>query len=208
MSIHVGPESIQSFSDPESPRILASPIQLQHLSPEQPPYSPLSSLESSPSSSESSHGVNSQSENSTTESSQPSSSESMEDIGEPHLLVYPTYKLVGDNIDKHVKPREMRVDAQSQSLHFFNVYAVRDRVDASNLSDQPSLPDVSSIRVEDILPTPDDHTAITTNFAILIGRVLKKHMPFFSCFGSGLEKHIKHEYYQQMSQKSEVVNSS
>lgn len=36
----------------------------------------------------------------------------------------PTYKLVGDNIDKSVKPREMRIDHQTHSLHYFHTYAV------------------------------------------------------------------------------------
>ncbi len=43
------------------------------------------------------------------------------------------------------------------------------------------------------------------NLAILTGRVLKDHMPFFATFGAGLEKHIAHLYNREMSQKSEVV---
>ena len=39
----------------------------------------------------------------------------------------------------------------------------------------------------------------------MIGRVLKKNMPFFKRFGDGLEKHILHEFSDQMSTKSEVI---
>lgn len=117
----------------------------------------------------------------------------------------PTFKIVGDNIDKHVKPREMRIDAQASTLHYFNVYALRDRLDSSGLLDEPSLPDASAIHVEEVLPTVEDHKALMSNLTILIGRVLKSHMPFFATFGAGLEKHIMHPYYRQMSQKSEVV---
>lgn len=35
------------------------------------------------------------------------------------------FKVVGDNIDKTVKPRYMRGDAGGQSLHYFDSYAVR-----------------------------------------------------------------------------------
>ena len=38
----------------------------------------------------------------------------------------PTFKIVGDNIDKKVKPRYMREDRQAQMLNNFNF---RDRVD-------------------------------------------------------------------------------
>ena len=43
------------------------------------------------------------------------------------------FKLVGDNLDKTIKPRDMCVDHLPQSLHYFNVYAVSDRVDFSSL---------------------------------------------------------------------------
>ena len=39
----------------------------------------------------------------------------------------PTFKLVGDNLDKSVRPRDMRLDNQTQSLHYFHMYGVRDR---------------------------------------------------------------------------------
>ena len=40
-------------------------------------------------------------------------------------------KIVGDNIDKNVKPRFMRSDHQGKSLHYFHCYAVQDRFDLS-----------------------------------------------------------------------------
>ena len=33
-----------------------------------------------------------------------------------------TYKVVGDNIDKEVRPRQMRSDHQTRSLHYFHIY--------------------------------------------------------------------------------------
>ena len=118
---------------------------------------------------------------------------------------YPTFKIVGDNLDKYVKPRDMRIDAQASTLHYFNMYAVRDRLDTSQLSDSPSLPDLSTIQAQQVLPTEADHKALFSNFAIMVCRVLKKHMPFFAKFGSGVERHIRHIYSDEMSRKSEVV---
>jgi hypothetical protein len=42
------------------------------------------------------------------------------------------FKVVGDNIDKNVRPRHMRLDKGTQSLHYFNAYAIMDRVDCSS----------------------------------------------------------------------------
>lgn len=45
------------------------------------------------------------------------------------------FKVVGDNIDKNVKPRHVHQDKQVQSMHYYHSYAVCDRVSISGLSD-------------------------------------------------------------------------
>ena len=118
----------------------------------------------------------------------------------------PTFKLVGDNLDKSVRPRDMRMDSQTQALHYFHMYAVRDRINLAEFTDNPSLPEVSLADLKTILPTNQDQEVLQKNFAILIARTLTKHMPFFKKFGSGLERHLVHERYEEMSAKSEVVS--
>lgn len=117
-----------------------------------------------------------------------------------------TYRLVGDNIDKQVNPRDMRSDYQTRSLHYFHTYAVRDRVDLTGVSDQKVVPDLKTIHLDDILPTSSQEKELRGNFSILFARTLKKHMPYFAKFGQGLERHIRHEFYSEMSEKSEVVS--
>lgn len=119
-----------------------------------------------------------------------------------------TYKLVGDNIDKNVKPREMRADNQTRSLHYFHTYGVRDRIDLSAFSSEIKVPDVSSIQLENFLPSSRDEKIMKKNFGVIIGRILVKFVPFFKKFGKGLERHIQHEYSEEMSRKSEVVSLS
>ena len=116
-----------------------------------------------------------------------------------------SFKLVGDNIDKTVKPREMRMDAQSKSLHYFNAYAVKNRLSTAELEDNPSLHDFSTFQASTLLPSEADLTAIQKNLAVLTSRVLKKHFPFFAKFGVKMERHIKHKHYKQMCRKSDVV---
>lgn len=49
----------------------------------------------------------------------------------------PTFKLVGDNVDKFIKPRHETLDRQAKSLHYFHCFAVRDRVDMTSFDDNP-----------------------------------------------------------------------
>ena len=43
--------------------------------------------------------------------------------GYVHGSLWYGFKIVGDNLDKTIKPRDMRSNHQSQSLHYFNLYA-------------------------------------------------------------------------------------
>ena len=56
------------------------------------------------------------------------------------------------------------------------------------------------------LPSKSDRSEFTKYFSFLVARVLLKHMPFFENFGSGLERHIQHKFYEEMGQTSEVVS--
>lgn len=121
-------------------------------------------------------------------------------------LAYPTFKIVGDNLDKHVKPRNMTEDAQASTHHYFHMYGVRDRLDTSHLSDHAPSLDLSELNVDEVLPTEEDYKILRNNFAILISRVLKNRCSFFSKFASSVERHISHMFSDEMSQKSEVVS--
>jgi hypothetical protein len=119
----------------------------------------------------------------------------------------PTYKLVGDNYDTNLSPRYMRIDKQTKSLHYFHVYGVKDRIDLSRYSDAAPLCPEETIDFGKILPSKEDESALLHNFSFLIARILKKYMPYFNSFGNGLERHIRHEYSEEMSLKSEVVSA-
>ena len=94
-------------------------------------------------------------------------------------ICLPTFKLVGDNLDKTVKPREEVGDNHKQVLHYFQSYAVRDRIDLSNFEDAPSLPDLKTANVKDVLPTEADTTSLKKNFATLASKIVRKYMPYF-----------------------------
>ena len=114
----------------------------------------------------------------------------------------PSFKLVGDNVDKTVRPREETLETHSKSLHYFHSFAVRDRCD---IADDPSLPDMDNINVDLVLPTAADHISLKKNMTVLMIRIIHRHMIFFNK-NVKVEWHIAHCFSKEMSQKSEVVS--
>ena len=49
--------------------------------------------------------------------------------------VWNGFRIIGDNIDKNVKPRFYRIDSQVRSLHYYHSYGLCDRIDFSATSD-------------------------------------------------------------------------
>lgn len=124
----------------------------------------------------------------------------------PQDGVLTTFKIVGDNIDKEIRPRHMRSDYQTRSLHYFHAYALRDRLNLDSYDDNASAPDQSSIDLETLLPSPNDMRDIRHNMALLIARTLKKYVPYFAKYAKGLERHITHEFSDEMARSSVVVS--
>ena len=120
-------------------------------------------------------------------------------------LDLPTYKLVGDNVDKSITPRQETSESHKQSLHYFHTYAVKDRCSSSHLSDSPPAVDVKNADVSIVLPTDTDCDTILHNMSILFARVVQKRFNFFKDNVQPVVKHIPHCYSEKMKGKSEVV---
>ena len=116
------------------------------------------------------------------------------------------YKLVGDNIDKTVRPRHETLKHHNQSLHYFQSYAVRDRVDLGLFSDELPQADPSTFSPELLLPSQEDLDCMLKNFTILVTRVLVKYMPCFQKFTAKIVQHIPHKFSAEMTKKSQVVS--
>ena len=105
--------------------------------------------------------------------------------------------------------RYIREGKQTRSLHCYNSYAVRDRTDISGLSDKiPDLRNVPllSISVLSVIPSVTDEKNLLHNFALLVGRQLVDHMKYFAeNYSDVVTRHITHDFYKEMSTKSETV---
>ena len=122
-----------------------------------------------------------------------------------------TYKIGGDNLDLTIKARYMRMDGQKDlSLHYFHYMCVRDRIDFKHLSivNLESCLNSAVKMASYLLPDKQLDDVLTYHLAILISRMLITYIPFFSfAFSDIVEWHLEHEYYKQMSIKSEVVSN-
>ena len=120
------------------------------------------------------------------------------------------YKLVGDNIDIGVKARYRRMEgSHSHSLHYFHSFTVQSRIDFSHLPDQhpdTCLNSPNQLALT-LLPSADDDRSLRDLFVTHVSRILCTHMPFFKFgFEDVVQWHIHHQYYDQMSAKSQVVS--
>ena len=118
-------------------------------------------------------------------------------------------KICGDNIDWSIHPRYIRSNQQTQSVHYFHSYAIKDRVDISTLSDVPpqNLPSTSEV-LSKVISSAHEESIIHDNFAVLLGRMLCSNLKIFKeTFADILDWHIPHKYSKEKSKKSEVVSS-
>ena len=83
-------------------------------------------------------------------------------------------KIVGDNLDQDVKPRFMRLDRPTRSLHYFNLYAVRDIINLMSLIKfKYQLQIVKNVG---LLPTANDTECLLNNFVVLTACILITHV--------------------------------
>lgn len=107
----------------------------------------------------------------------------------------------------NVVPRHKRIDKQTKSLHFFQSFAVRDRVDLSSASEDPNpflYKQITELPVNDLLPSLSDDQTLLNNISILIARILVKEVHYFS--DTFHDVATSHMHYQEMSKKSETVS--
>ena len=99
----------------------------------------------------------------------------------------------------------MRSDRQSTDLHYFHMYATRDRVDLSGVSDEPPSLDPDPV-LSTLIPSDSDRETMMSNFGVLVARTLCQYMPYFEKhFSDVVVSHIPHPHETEMEKVSEVV---
>ena len=97
-------------------------------------------------------------------------------------------------------------ERRDQDHHWFNLYAVKDRVLGLHLAEEQPLPDIATLPLSTFLPNIEDCINICKEFIILVARVLLRYFPWFECLKPEVPSHIPHPCSDVMSSKSEIVN--
>ena len=79
-----------------------------------------------------------------------------------------SFKEVGDNLDKNIRPSFQRISHQTKSVHYFHTLAVRDRIDFSDLSE--SVPHGIKISLTTLLPSPADLANLFDELQVIVTR--------------------------------------
>ena len=183
---------------------IGTPTLPSSVSPQAPPFSPITpqtSLTTEPECSPYGTSTSLDTENITTPclpiaTSSPKSQSSI-------LNEWTGFKIVRDNIDMNLHPRHQTFNRQTQSIHYVNAYAVRDRLDFSGLKE--TLPTVQ-LSIDKLIPTECDRTSIMANFVVLAGRILWESIPALQKIPNIVTDHIKHSHYKEVSSKSQIVS--
>ena len=116
-----------------------------------------------------------------------------------------TFKFIGDNVDKKMGVRDVRIDNQGDMLHMYSLLAARSRLPLLDLPRTGQVEDVASLPWESFLPTQEDIDGINSNLVVLVSRLITQYFSDLSVLSKSVPSHIKHKYSQEMSKKSEVV---
>ena len=141
-----GEGEVSTHSTPSTPSSLSTTPTLSAVStPSGPAYSPVSVFESASSTGYQSEDSG-QSNAMVTEKLDPVPTEVVQtasSILTQEVQMNPMwdgFKVVGDNWDMNIHPSFQRKDHLTRSIHYFNSYAVKDRLNLSELSDDPKPP--------------------------------------------------------------------
>ena len=117
----------------------------------------------------------------------------------------PTYQITGDNLDLMVKVKHMGSTNQNNSIHWFNLNAVQNRVLGNHLDNTKPIKPVLEMENVDFLPSPEDNQNYLYQITALATRIVIKHIPSFHVFKDVAVHHIPHKYSEIMKQKSKQV---
>ena len=117
---------------------------------------------------------------------------------------YPSYQIIGDNVDLDVKVRHMENNNKNKSFHWFNLIAFKDQVSGSHLPDVHNKT-LADVPISAFLPSQADIQLLKQDFAVMWSRVIVKHFREFAFLRKAVIYHIPHAYSQIMTEPVEEV---
>ena len=77
-----------------------------------------------------------------------------------------------NSVESSVKPKFETLVSKTRSEHYINTYAVHDRCDFSQLSDDPPNVDPTSLDASTLLPSVGDQTQLLRNFSTSASQII------------------------------------
>ena len=99
----------------------------------------------------------------------------------------------------------MRINNQTKSLHYFHAFAVKDRINFSDITNNAELVFPDDIDYSVFYPNDDDDAQLVSNFQTLVTRIFVEHIPHLQHMFGKVTHNIQHKYSKNMSIKSTVV---
>ena len=129
----------------------------------------------------------------------------------PRVINPTTYSLMIDNLDTNIKPHFKRIGSDiEQSLHYVHFLAIKDRISQFNqLSTAPYHTCMNSTEkmALQLLPSIESDRELKNNIIMNVARVVVAYIPYFQFSCSDIvDWHKEHQYYKEMSTKSDVVH--
>lgn len=119
---------------------------------------------------------------------------------------HPGYKLVGDNVDLLIKPRQSTISDGNKDLHYYNVMAVKNRISGNHLNDEQPMGTVDSVPWSKYLPTVEDNESMKSEWIYLVSKTIVNYLHHFELFKEHIPGHLSHKYSHVTKKKTEVVS--
>ena len=96
-----------------------------------------------------------------------------------HSCVLPGYQIIGDNVDFLVKAKHMSSTKQNESVHWFNLNGILDRVTGQEYSNEKLIKSISKVENIDFLPSAKENQDLLHDLIPLLSRVVVYRIPAF-----------------------------
>lgn len=114
------------------------------------------------------------------------------------------YSIVWDNTQKLVSRRDQSRDKKNNMMLWANAYAAQSRVGFNDPLTNTTVP-ASEIPLTSYLPNTNDYEWLVDRMALMVGRVVCRHIAFFKDHMKNIPTHIPHDYTMESSYKSDLV---
>ena len=118
-----------------------------------------------------------------------------------------SYQIIGDNVDLRVYPTHFSLTSILKEHHWFNLYAIKNRIHREHLANDKASADVSTLSLTTWLPSIDDCVCLRDQFIVLVSRIFVAKFKAFSVCSDVVQDHIPHQYSKEMSEKSHIVRT-